>query len=136
MSLCTQSAFHKSYTVDDVERCILPPLHLGQSKFLYHKGTAGEVVVIGFASWAFLTPIVAQGFVDGTRKLRRFDWSDGDELWLIDVIAPLGWVRWFCRRLRKHWAETYPEFPVVNYLRSHDRHKRRTLSSAVETADV
>lgn len=100
----------------------MPPLALGQNRFMHR-----ENVVTGFASWAFLKRDTAQRFIDGTRMLAPQDWSLGDELWLIDVLAPFGDTAWFCRRLRKHWAETYPEFPVVNYVRSHDRHTRRTV---------
>ena len=91
-------------------------------------------IVTGFASWAFLQPSVAEAFVDGTRKLGPLDWDKGSELWLIDVIAPFRDVRWFCRSLRQYWSDTYPEYPVVNFVRSHDRHKRRALSMRI--ADV
>ena len=121
--LCSQSEHHHSYTISDIERCILPPLELRQNRFLCRKG-----MVTGFASWAFLKRNTAQRFIDGTRKLAPQDWALGSELWLIDVIAPFGDTAWFCRRLRKHWAKTYPEFPVVNYVRSHDRHTRRTVA--------
>ena len=127
--LCSQSEHHRSYSKSDAERCILPPLALRQNRFL-----SSDNVVTGFASWAFLTPDAAQAFVDGTRKLGSLDWDKGSELWLIDVIAPFRDVRWFCRSLRQHLSATYPEYPVVNFVRSGDRHRRRTLS--MEIANV
>ena len=83
--LMANSDFHGRWFIDDLERLIIPPLELGQ---FYAFEVEGRVV--GWASWAMLTPEAAQGYVDGTRKIQPEDWNAGDERWVIDLIAPFG----------------------------------------------
>lgn len=68
----------------DLEWLAMPPLVLGQCK-LYVKDEAP----LAFASWAFLSAEAASRYA-ATGKLAPGDWKSGDEVWLVDLVAPFG----------------------------------------------
>jgi len=88
MFLMMNSSSHSQWTLQDVNRLIVPPMLSGQY-FLFRDSNGS---VIGYASWARLTDIAAHGFISGERKLQPEDWCAGDQLWFIDFIAPFGGV--------------------------------------------
>jgi len=45
---------------------------------------------IGLVLWARVDDDVAKRLADGTTKLRPQDWKSGDQLWVVEVIAPFG----------------------------------------------
>lgn len=114
------SAVHRSWTVADLHRLILPPLRLDQ----YFAFTDGERLV-GWFSWALLTPEAETGYLARTRRLQPEDWNagDGSRLWVIDALAPHGGLLGMARTVRAqlyeladqnnwtadraHWARCY-----------------------------
>ena len=46
--------------------------------------------IIAYASWAFLSPEAEAKYVKDTNSLDVVDWTSGDRIWLVDVIAPYG----------------------------------------------
>mgnify|MGYP003149597405 FL=1 len=95
--LMGQSEAHCNWTVDDIHRLILPPVALQQFRIW-----EVESHPVGFVTWAMLTDEAQQGYWDGTRLLQPDDWQAGENLWLIDFVAPYGGVRQMVREGRKH----------------------------------
>jgi len=73
-----------------------PAVRLNQIGFLYNsKGTP-----VAFATWAFVTDEVAQMLLaDPNYCMDISEWNEGDQLWLVDLVAPSGEARNLVRRL-------------------------------------
>lgn len=83
--LMSQTVGHKHLFLADIEWLVTPPISAGQFR-LWHKSG----LPIAYASWAYLSDEVAQRLQSGIRKLAPAEWKCGDQLWLMDVIAPFG----------------------------------------------
>ncbi|QCO07283.1 toxin-activating lysine-acyltransferase [Azospirillum argentinense] len=97
IALMSQSKFHRTWSVADIERLIVPPIQLGQCR-LYRVDNRP----IGLVTWAFFDVTAERAFHDGTRKIQAPDWHSGNRLWIIDFIAPFGGARNIVRDLRKN----------------------------------
>ncbi|KJK22738.1 RTX toxin-activating protein C [Burkholderiaceae bacterium 16] len=69
----------------DLEWRVMPPLILEQAK-LYMKGE----MPTAFVTWAYLSDTIAERFAKPPYHLAPGDWKSGDNLFLIDLIAPYG----------------------------------------------
>ena len=78
---------HRHLFVTDLEWLVLPPLVLNQCK-LYVKGDAP----VAYASWAFVSDVVAQRLASGNNRLAPGEWKSGENLWVLDICAPFGGV--------------------------------------------
>jgi len=76
---------HKYLFLTDLEWMVLPPVAAGQFR-LFRK----DNMPIGYVSWARLNEDVEERLKQGVTKLQPADWTSGDRLWLVDVIAPFG----------------------------------------------
>jgi cytolysin-activating lysine-acyltransferase len=74
---------HREWRIKSIERLMLPPMVLSQYKMFW----GADGIPVGLATWAFLTPEAADGYVNRTRQLQPEDWNAGDQLWFIDFIA-------------------------------------------------
>jgi cytolysin-activating lysine-acyltransferase len=83
--LMARSPGHSKLTIGEVEAHIMPAIDAVQFR-VFHAGDK----VIGAALWAFATPEVAQRLAGGDNRLAPADWSGGDELWIVDLVAPFG----------------------------------------------
>lgn len=84
--LCSLSPLHHSWTIDGFIRNFMPPIHRGQ--FKVYKNSEGRLT--GIVTWAYVSN-------ENDRRLREIGatppmdaWSDGPNLWIIDLIAPFG----------------------------------------------
>ncbi len=69
----------------DLEWAALPPILLDQCRiFLQGK------MPFAYVTWAFVSDEVQERLIGGTTKLAPHEWKSGDNLWLIDIIAPFG----------------------------------------------
>lgn len=93
--LMSQSEVHRSWSVDALCRLVIPPLANGT-----HAGIQNNGRLVAWASWAFLNDQAVQGFVGDTRLLHPHDWESGQNIWLIDVVAPFGHA-WDVTRLAR-----------------------------------
>ena len=93
MSLCSR---FKHMRLSGIQRLIIPPLKLGQYK-IYND----EEVLTGFASWALLSDELSEEYKNTNYKLQVKDWNSGDNLWLINVLCPMGGGSVVLRRLDK-----------------------------------
>ena len=82
VELMAKSSIHKSFTVSDLERLVIPPLQLYQYKLFKAQNKP-----VGFVSWAWLTNTTAFGYITRQRRLKAADWNSGEQFWVIDVIA-------------------------------------------------
>lgn len=81
--LMANSAPHKHLFITDMEWLIMPPVALEQFRIWREKN-----MPVAIATWAFLGPEQSERLKSGIKKLTPTDWKSGDELWLMDFIAP------------------------------------------------
>ena len=82
MFLCLRSQHHAKMRVENLRAAIEPPLETGQFRIFRVDG-----VPRGMFTWAFLNPDAEHRLVSG-KTLSFEDWTSGDRMWLIDIIAP------------------------------------------------
>lgn len=84
--LMTQSIVHRfNFFVADMEWLILAPIIHGQFKLYRSEGKPAALAV-----WALTSDEVSKRLEIGLGKMPLKDWTSGDQIWLIDVIAPFG----------------------------------------------
>lgn len=89
---------HTRHTLlSELEWRVIPALMHDQAK-LYMR----DELPIAFASWARLSPSVAQRYRTPPHQLSYTDWNSGEDLWLVDVIAPFGGLQPVLDDLRRH----------------------------------
>jgi hemolysin-activating ACP:hemolysin acyltransferase len=44
--------------------------------------------VVGYAAWAWLSDEAEKKYIDYSNSLEPSDWKSGENLWLVDVLAP------------------------------------------------
>ena len=73
-----------------------PAVRLNQIGFLYNS----QGSPVAFATWAFVTDEVAQSMLaDPNYRMDISEWNEGDQLWLVDLVAPFGEARNLVRKL-------------------------------------
>ncbi len=97
LKLCLGSEVHRQWFVKDIERLFIKPLEDDLARLFYRDGK-----IIGFGSWAFLSDEVQDAFKSGSRKLQSEDWKSGNNIWVIDAIAPNKEIGFVGRWLRSH----------------------------------
>jgi len=86
VALLSQSAAHRHVFLSDLEWLLMPPLALRQFSVFRHND-----VPVGYVSWAFLSDETEARLKSGTRpRLQPGEWKGGDNLWIVDIVAPLG----------------------------------------------
>lgn len=66
---------------------IFPAIALNQIQFYFNDNGA----VVGYVVWAFLTPEVADRLSRcHDERLHISEWNEGEELWILDIVAPRG----------------------------------------------
>jgi cytolysin-activating lysine-acyltransferase len=94
--LMLQQSVTRNVLLADLEWRILPPLVLEQAK-LYMKDT----MPLAFASWARLSAEAAARFRQPPHRLAPSDWKSGEQIWIVDVIAPFGAAQEVLKDLRE-----------------------------------
>jgi cytolysin-activating lysine-acyltransferase len=83
--LMSQSPLHKQFFISDLEWFVMTPILQQQFRLFYAKNKP-----VGVVLWAFANDEVAKRLSEGTTKLRPQDWKSGDQLWVVEAIAPFG----------------------------------------------
>jgi cytolysin-activating lysine-acyltransferase len=83
--LLTQSPLHKQLFIGDLEWFAMPAILLEQ--FRIWNGLSSPAAV---AFWAFVSDETQERLVAGAHKLRPDEWKGGENLWLIELVAPFG----------------------------------------------
>ncbi len=99
--LMSQSQIHKSFFISDLEWFVMTPVILKQFRLFYDKEKP-----IGVVFWGTVSADVAARLAEGTSKLRPQDWKSGDNLWVVEVIAPFGGAEEMVKDLK---AAVFPD---------------------------
>lgn len=83
--------------LSDLEWRVLPPMVLDQAK-LYMK----DNMPIAFISWAKLSPDAAERFRQPPHRLGPADWKSGDQVWIVDMVAPFGSAADILKEMREN----------------------------------
>lgn len=85
--LLSQSPLHRALTVGDLEWLVMPAL-IHRQFYLFRDGDQP----VGLALWAKCkSEAVAKldrGMMDPENRLTLEEWTNGDQIWLVDLIAP------------------------------------------------
>ncbi len=83
--LMTQSPAHKQLFISDLEWFCLPAILLEQFRIFYGPQSPAAV-----ALWAAVSDETQERLTSGGYKLRPDEWRNGENLWLIELVAPFG----------------------------------------------
>lgn len=85
--LLTQSPLHRGFALGDLEWLVMPAL-VHQQFYIFRDGEKP----VGLALWAKCSADaeakLERGMVAPENRLSLEDWSSGDRIWLVDLIAP------------------------------------------------
>lgn len=85
--LLTQSPLHKALAISDLEWLVMPAL-IHRQFYIFRDGEQP----VGLALWAKCTPTTAAkldgGMIEPENRLTLEEWTSGDQIWLVDLIAP------------------------------------------------
>ena len=85
--LLTQSPLHNVFAIGDLEWLVMPAL-IHQQFYLFRDGDRP----IGLATWAKCSAHAAakleRGMVEPENRLTLEEWNGGQQIWLVDLIAP------------------------------------------------
>ena len=95
VELMQHSKVHDKLNVSDICRRFVAPIKLSQY-VIYAEGDELKA----FASIGFFSDAVSEGFTAGTHRIKEEDWNSGNNIWLVDVLAPFGHARQITRSVR------------------------------------
>lgn len=75
------------YLVDElwvIQKYLIGPFLSNQAVVVFDKDSN----LIGYASWAWLTDEKQEEYIKDSNCLEPQDWTAGENLWLVDVLAP------------------------------------------------
>lgn len=85
--LLSQSPLHRALAIGDLDWLVMPAL-LHQQFYLFRDGERP----VGLALWAKCSPEAAEkldrGMIEPENRLSLEEWNGGDQIWLVDLIAP------------------------------------------------
>jgi cytolysin-activating lysine-acyltransferase len=85
--LLSQSPLHRALAIGDLEWLVMPAL-IHEQFYVFRDGDQP----VGLALWAKCGPVAAKkldkGMIEPENRLTLDEWSNGDQLWLVDLIAP------------------------------------------------
>lgn len=85
--LMTQSPLHKAMMIGDLEWLIMPAL-IHEQFYLFRDGNQP----VGLAIWAKCNAgavrKLERGMIEPENRLTLEEWNNGDQIWLVDLIAP------------------------------------------------
>lgn len=85
--LLTQSPLHKVLSLSDLEWLVMPAL-IHEQFYVFRDGDRP----VGLALWAKCGPEAVRkldgGMIEPENRLTLEEWANGDQYWLVDLIAP------------------------------------------------
>ncbi|WOF43890.1 toxin-activating lysine-acyltransferase [Sphingopyxis indica] len=85
--LLTQSPLHRAFSIGDLEWLVMPAL-IHQQFYMFRDGQQP----VGLAMWAKCTPEAVakldRGMIEPENRLTLEEWTSGDQVWLVDLVAP------------------------------------------------
>lgn len=80
----------------DIDGAVLPPIVLDQCR-LYTRGG----LPYAFVTWAFVNDAVATRLRSVQPKIAPHEWKCGEEVWIIDAVAPFGQLEETLKEVRE-----------------------------------
>lgn len=109
LSLMNHSPIHRRWFIEDIFRLIIPAIQLNQAVYHVENGR-----LLGFGTFALLTPEKAKAFLEKNEKLFPADFRAGDCPVLLDAIAPFGHAPKVTRKIRNALVELgYKGKPIL-----------------------
>lgn len=127
IGLLAKSRVHQYWSVLDILRLVIPPIERNQCIFAYIDHS-----LIGFCTWGCFSKEVAQHFASGTRPLAPHDWESGENLWIIDAIAPYGYVHLLGKKIYVLLKERFPSASAFNAIRHYPNRHRRMVTCSLQ----
>jgi cytolysin-activating lysine-acyltransferase len=85
--LLTQSPLHRHFQLADLEWLVMPAL-IHQQFYMFRDGDQP----VGLALWAKckaeVVPKLEGGMIEPENRRTLDEWNNGDQIWLVDLIAP------------------------------------------------
>lgn len=85
--LLTQSPLHKALSIGDLEWLVMPAL-IHEQFYVFRDGQQP----VGLGLWAKCGPSAVvkleKGMIELENRLSLEEWANGDQIWLVDLIAP------------------------------------------------
>jgi cytolysin-activating lysine-acyltransferase len=85
--LLTQSPLHRAFAIGDLEWLVMPAL-IHQQFYIFRDGDRP----VGLALWAKCGPEaeakLQRGMIEPENRLTLEEWTNGPNIWLVDLIAP------------------------------------------------
>lgn len=85
--LLTQSPLHRALLIGDLEWLVMPAL-IAEQFYIFRDGERP----VGLGLWARTTPEgeakLGQGMIEPANRLSLEEWTSGDRVWLVDLVAP------------------------------------------------
>ena len=85
--LLTQSPLHRGLSIGDIEWLLMPAL-IHQQFYVFRDGDKP----VGLALWAKCSPEAEKklegGMIEPANRLTLEEWTSGEVIWLVDLIAP------------------------------------------------
>lgn len=89
--LLSQSPLHRVLQIGDLEWLVMPAL-LSEQFYLFRD----ESKPVGLALWAKCTPEgvvkLERGMIEPENHLTMEEWTGGDQIWLVDLVAPFATI--------------------------------------------
>jgi cytolysin-activating lysine-acyltransferase len=80
----------------DTDWAVLPPIVLDQCRLYTRSG-----LPYAFITWAFVSESVAARLHSIQPKIAPHEWKSGEEVWIIDAVAPFGQLEETLKELRE-----------------------------------
>ncbi|NVJ93348.1 MAG: toxin-activating lysine-acyltransferase [Methylocystaceae bacterium] len=84
-ALMMDSPLHNKMSLVNLDWLVMGAIKANQYRVFRKEG-----VPVAFASWAFLSDERSKAFEKGEYILSGDEWNSGDNLWLVDLVAPYG----------------------------------------------
>ncbi|WP_218122631.1 toxin-activating lysine-acyltransferase [Propionivibrio dicarboxylicus] len=94
--LYARDPFKRFLFIGDLDWAVLPPVVLDQCR-LYTRGA----LPYAFFTWALANEHVAARLRSAQPKIAPHEWKCGDEVWIIDAVAPFGQLEETLKGLRE-----------------------------------
>lgn len=117
--LYAKDPIKKFMFLGDTDWAVLPPIILDQCR-LYTKNE----LPYAFITWALVNDAVAARLKSGQPKIAPHEWQTGDQVWIIDAVAPFGQLDETLRELRN---TVFSGKTVSAFVPSHDNPTRMEI---------
>ena len=108
LHLLSQSETHREWRINQITRCIIPPVNLNQ-----YVGIVENGYLVAWCSWAFMDKESGDKFLNGDYSMQPDRWSSGDRLVFMDFVAPFGHTK----KLTRIVKQQFPNYKKAEWRR-------------------